>query len=43
VSVVRPELGREELAGLVCSTLERHGIPVVLSGGGAASIYAPGL
>ncbi|MGH9892866.1 MAG: hypothetical protein ACREA0_12925, partial [bacterium] len=40
MSAVRPQLSREELAALVCSTLERHGIQVVLSGGGAASIYA---
>jgi hypothetical protein len=25
----------------VCATLDRHGVRVVLSGGGAASIYAP--
>lgn len=41
MSGVRPELTREELAGLVCATLDRHGVRVVLSGGGAASIYAP--
>jgi hypothetical protein len=32
----------EELAALVCSTLDRHGIPVVLSGGSVVSIYAGG-
>jgi hypothetical protein len=41
MSRVRPELTREELAALVCATLDRHGVRVVLSGGGAASIYAP--
>jgi hypothetical protein len=30
----------EELAALVCSTLDRHGISVVLSGGSVVSIYA---
>lgn len=41
MSGVTRELGREELAALVCTTLSRHGVQVVLSGGGAASIYAP--
>lgn len=30
----------EELAALVCSTLEEHGIAVVLSGGSVVSIYS---
>jgi hypothetical protein len=30
---------REEVAALVCTTLERHGIEVVLAGGAVVSIY----
>ena len=30
----------EEVAALVCTTLEEHGIPVVLSGGAVVSIYS---
>lgn len=30
----------EEVAALVCSTLERHGIEVVLCGGSVVSIYS---
>ncbi|MCG8587812.1 MAG: hypothetical protein MJE66_00825, partial [Proteobacteria bacterium] len=30
----------EEVAALVCSTLDRHGISVVLSGGSVVSIYS---
>lgn len=41
MSSVHPGLSREQLAALVCTTLEDHGVRVVLSGGGAASIYAP--
>jgi hypothetical protein len=41
VSAITPDLDREELAALVCATLERHGVQVVLSGGAAAAIYAP--
>lgn len=41
MSPLQPGLSREQLAALVCSTLERHGVQVVLSGGAAASIYAP--
>jgi hypothetical protein len=41
VSAVGPELNREDLAARVCTALRRHGVRVVLSGGGAASIYAP--
>ena len=37
---VREDLSVEELAGLVCSTLERHGVRVVLSGGSVVSIYS---
>ena len=33
-------MSREELGGLVCETLNRHGITVVLSGGAAVSIYS---
>jgi hypothetical protein len=40
VSEVRENLTLEELAALVCSTLERHGIQVVLSGGSVVSIYS---
>jgi hypothetical protein len=32
-------LTREDVAALVCATLERHGIEVVLSGGAVVSIY----
>ena len=38
---VTPNLDREQLAALVCTALGRHGVDVVLSGGGAAAIYAP--
>jgi hypothetical protein len=31
---------REEIAGLVCTTLEKEGIRVALSGGAVASIYS---
>jgi hypothetical protein len=31
---------REDVAALVCTTLERHGISVVLSGGAVVSIYS---
>lgn len=41
MSAVTPDLNREQLAALVCATLGRHGVQVVLSGGGAAAIYAP--
>lgn len=41
MSAVTPDLDREQLAALVCSALGRHGVAVVLSGGGAAAIYAP--
>lgn len=43
MSAALRELSREQVAALVCSALDRHGIHVVLSGGGAASIYAPNL
>lgn len=33
-------LSLEEVAALVCSTLDRHGISVVLSGGSVVSIYS---
>lgn len=41
MSRVTRAMGREALAARVCTTLERHDIQVVLSGGAAASIYAP--
>lgn len=41
MSGVTRDLDREQLAALVCATLDRHGVQVVLSGGGAAAIYAP--
>ena len=37
---VRPELSREEVAALVCDTLEQAGVSVVLSGGAVVSIYS---
>jgi hypothetical protein len=40
LSEVREDLPVEELAALICSTLERHGVRVVLSGGSAVSIYS---
>lgn len=40
MSEIREDLPIEELAALVCSTLERHGVRVVLSGGSVVSIYA---
>lgn len=39
MSEVHEGLPVEELAALVCSTLERHGVRVVLSGGSVVSIY----
>jgi hypothetical protein len=40
VSRVAEARSLEELAALVCDTLARHGIRVVLSGGAAVSIYS---
>jgi hypothetical protein len=40
VNAVREATTLEELAALVCATLERHGIRVVLSGGAVVSIYS---
>ncbi len=40
MSQIHPELPLEELAAFVCSTLERHGISIVLSGGSVVSIYS---
>ena len=37
---VHEGLSVEDLAALVCSTLERHGVHVVLSGGSVVSIYS---
>lgn len=39
MSRIHDETSREEVAALVCSTLERHGIAVALSGGAVVSIY----
>ena len=40
----KPRIGQrtslEDLAALVCTTLEAHGISVVLSGGAVVSIYS---
>lgn len=40
MSEVQEDLSIEELAALVCTTLERHGVEVVLSGGSVVSIYS---
>jgi hypothetical protein len=40
VKVIRKSMNREEVASLVCVTLERHGIQAVLSGGSVVSIYS---
>jgi len=40
MSSVRRSMTREEVAALVCSSLERHGIQVALSGGAVVSIYS---
>jgi len=40
MTLMAPGLSREEVAALVCETLERAGIPVVLSGGAVVSIYS---
>jgi len=40
MSPVLKSMTREEVAALVCATLERHGIRVVLSGGSVVSIYS---
>jgi hypothetical protein len=37
---VREDLAVDELAALICSTLEGHGVRVVLSGGSVVSIYS---
>lgn len=37
---IGPRTSIEDLAGLVCSTLARSGVDVVLSGGAVASIYS---
>jgi hypothetical protein len=42
VSRVAEARSCEELAALVCDTLERHGIRVALSGGAVVSIYSDG-
>jgi hypothetical protein len=40
MSRVSQSMTREEVAAVVCSTLERHGIEVVLCGGSVVSIYS---
>ncbi len=40
MTVIRRTMTREEVAALVCTTLERHGIQAVLSGGSVVSIYS---
>jgi hypothetical protein len=37
---IGPRTSIEDLAGLVCATLARHGVDVVLSGGAVVSIYS---
>lgn len=39
MSGVREDLPVEELAALICSTLDRHGVEAVLSGGSVVTIY----
>ncbi len=39
-TAINARMPLEELAALVCSTLEAHGISVVLSGGSVVSIYS---
>lgn len=39
-AAIRRSMSREEVAAVVCSALERHGIRVVLSGGAVVSIYS---
>jgi hypothetical protein len=40
MSVIHQTMTCEEVAALVCETLERHGIRVALSGGAVVSIYS---
>jgi len=40
VRQIHAALALQELAALVCSTLERHGVSVVLSGGSLVSIHS---
>ena len=40
MTVIQNTMTREEVAALVCSTLDRHGIQAVLSGGSVVSIYS---
>ena len=40
MSAIEEELTIEEVGALVCTTLERNGVRVVLSGGSVVSIYA---
>ncbi|MEE9279392.1 MAG: hypothetical protein V3V67_04390 [Myxococcota bacterium] len=40
MSTIEPGMTRAELGALVCETLERDGISVVLSGGAVVSIYS---
>lgn len=39
MTLINDEMTREEVGALVCSTFERNGIEVVLSGGAVVSIY----
>lgn len=40
MTAIHPDLAREELAAIVCSTLERNDIQVALCGGAVVSIYS---
>ncbi len=40
MSVIHERMGVRDLAALVCSNLERHGIRAVLSGGAVVTIYS---
>ncbi len=40
MTAISDGLALEDLAALVCSTLERHGVQVVLSGGSVVTIYS---
>jgi len=40
LTAIRETMAIEEVAALVCTTLDQHGIRVVLSGGAVVSIYS---
>jgi hypothetical protein len=40
MNTIDQDTTREEVAALICSTLDRHGIRVALSGGAVVSIYS---